>query len=202
MQSLFFITESWFSADVPDQLLDPMKRFSVIRCNRRDRAGGGVCAIIPKHSRYSTVLNINLIESLKSGCDITGLDLYINKLRYRFILVYKPPIKFNISFEQSEASALCNTLIELYDASITNFILGDFYLSHVNWSTNVTKIDGIHNAFVDCLSQLGFTQFIHEPTRVKSGCMGNILDLVFFATTPSGLISTNCWHLSAPVTMP
>ena len=192
-QSLFFITESWLSADVTDQLLDPMERFSVVRCDRRDRVGGGVCAIIPKHFRY-TVLNINLIESLKSGCDITGLDIYINKLRYRFILVYKPPIKFNISLEQSRASALCNTLNELYDASITNFILGDFNLPHVNWSTNVTKIDGIHNAFVDCLSQLGFTQFIHEPTRVNSGCMGNILDLVFCNDT----IGTNIDQLLAP----
>ena len=170
-----------------------MERFNVVRCDRRDRAGGGVCAIIPKHFRYN-VLNINSIESLKSGCDITGCDIYINKLRYRFILVYKPPIKFNISIEQSRASALCNTLNELYDASITNFILGDFNLPHVNWSTNVTKIDGIHNAFVDCLSQLGFTQFIHEPTRVNSECMGNILDLVFCNDT----IGTNIDQLLAP----
>ena len=81
-----------------------------------------------------------------------------------------------------------------YDVSITNFILGDFNLPNINWLTHSSKIDGIHDVILDCLSSLGFTQFILHPTRFNSDGSGNILDLIFCNDN----IGTTCDKLSPP----
>ena len=55
-----------------------------------------------------------------------------------------------------------------------SFIIGDFNCPDINWEQNEASTDDINLMLVSCMSKLGLTQFINEPTRGN-----NILDLCF-----------------------
>ena len=54
-------------------------------------------------------------------------------------------------------------------------ILGDFNLPYIDWSNNYARNDGVHNVLLECFLNLGFTQCVHEPSRINSD---NILDII------------------------
>ena len=45
---ILFVTESWLHSSIPDGLLDPRGKYSIIRRDRPDHRGGGVCIMIAK----------------------------------------------------------------------------------------------------------------------------------------------------------
>ena len=57
-------------------------------------------------------------------------------------------------------------------------LLGDFNSPDINWSANIPKFDGVHDRLLDCLSNLGFIQFVNEPTRTQFNGASNILDII------------------------
>ena len=61
----------------------------------------------------------------------------------------------------------------------TNIIVGDFNLPKINWSTLEIANDGVHDVIYNCLSGLGYTQFVQDVTHVTVNGKSNILDLIF-----------------------
>ena len=160
--SLYFITETWLTEDVTDRLLDPNDHFNIIRHDRQGRIGGGVCALVPKQFRYSTI-DIDRDDLLTSGCEIICFVIHnINKIRYKFTLVYKPRNRLNSIIEQSRATALAQTLHKHCDVDTHGIVLGDFNLPGIDWLANSFKSDGIHNVLYDCFSTLGLSQFVNN----------------------------------------
>ena len=140
-----------------------------------------MCALIPKHFRVVTI-DINKTDISNSGCEILCITIIHNasasKLRLKFVLVYKPPIKLSSIVEQSRATALTKILHSHCDDTTVNIVLGDFNLPDIDWLSNDSKLDGIHDVVYNCFSTLGLSQFVIEPTSLNLNGEGNILDLV------------------------
>ena len=136
---------------------------------------GRLCSNSPDLRCHRVNLPPNLELLLQnSGTELVCLDLFMSRIKYRFINVYRPP---NLTTVQ--VVALTKLLSDLSDPSCTCTILGDFNLPKINWLKSETVIDGIHNVIFDCMSSLRMTQFITDVTRISNSGTANISDLVF-----------------------
>ena len=71
-------------------------------------------------------------------------------------------------------------IIELIETLFTDcrhpiIVLGDLNLPGIDWPSNIARIDGIHDAFLDCFNKLGLIQFFNQTTRTN---LTGILDIV------------------------
>ena len=126
----------------------------------------------------------NKIDSLCNiiNCDLICFDISIKLVTYNFILLYRPP---NSSLNKADFSShkaitmLTNIINSSVNPQYTTIIAGDFDLPEINWQDNTFPTDGIHNVFIDSVSNLGLHQFITEPTRISNTGTANTLDLIF-----------------------
>ena len=176
---LTFISETWLNSSVTNSMLDPRQQFEIYRCDRQVRTGGGVCAMIPTiyKSHEHTFSNDERLLLESSGCEAVCIDVTINKSKYRFIAVYRPPLS---STDIHVKTTNLKSLIDKLTHPLCNtIIVGDFNLPKINWSENVYPCDGLHDVMYDCFSSLGFIQFVNEPSRISCSGNSNILDLIF-----------------------
>ena len=70
-----------------------------------------------------------------------------DKMKYRIIIVYRPPNSSNESRADLlfGATSLCKLLNNLCHSHATTSVLGDFNLPDINWSANIPKYDGVHD---------------------------------------------------------
>ena len=58
-------------------------------------------------------------------------------------------------------------------------IFGDLKMPDIDWKfIYATRSNDVDNVFLKCMSELGMTQFVTNPTRI-SNSTENILDLIF-----------------------
>ena len=151
-----FFTEIWFNNEVTDSMFDQHGRYQIFRCDRPDRVGGGVCAMIEKGIKCTRLTLSDTDQSLllSSKCELICLDVFISDSKCRIILTYRPP---NIPDSTQAAIALCDLLYNLSKTNVTSIILGDFNLPLIDWANNYTKSDGVHDILYDCFLNLGLT---------------------------------------------
>jgi len=91
---LAFITETWLKEDIYDSVI-AIDGYSVIRCDRNYKKGGGVCVY------YKSELNVE-IKPLK--CPIENIDFLCFKFnKLLFLLLYVPPnLKSSTHLELNE----------------------------------------------------------------------------------------------------
>ncbi|KAK5971058.1 hypothetical protein GCK32_005671 [Trichostrongylus colubriformis] len=139
----------------------------IVRKDRKNRRGGGICALLLSHLSFKLVQ----FDSSSFSADVLCFDIIGDILCYtRFVLVYRPP---NHSvFEDDE---LCGLLSDLCSVPLNVVLLGDFNLD-IDWSTVGDPLPRQHRfrKFASLFSHLNLEQFIREPT-----CGDSILDLVF-----------------------
>jgi len=182
--SFMLITETWLRMSIPNSFFVDTNRYQVIRRDRCDTVGGGVCALVDK--QY-TVLQVDIVEDV----EVVAFDvIFTGCHKYRFILCYRKP-------EYGAAACLYMTdllkcLTKLCSVKHTVLIAGDFNLPHVDWdSMNTDGLhDDTHRMFVDFVRKSGFVQFVSEPTRNNS-----ILDILL-ANDPQVIAD---YKLSAPL---
>ena len=111
-----------------------------------------------------------------SGCDVLHFEIILKSCKFRIILVYRPP-----NSDRYANIALAKLLSSLVDPHLldTTIILGDFNLPCIDWSNSHVKIDGIHDCIFNCMSSLGMSQLVTQPTRIANTGHSNILDLIF-----------------------
>ena len=171
---LIFITETWLNKNVSCSLLDPNSTFTVIRNDRNDARGGGVCALIRKCSSYR-VLSINIGVEF-SDAEILCFDLIVSD---RFIVAYRPP-SFDVA-STSYMRMLVKCLTKYSSNKYSNVLVGDFNLPKMSWLSghySCPDID-IYNQFLTFVTDLGYIQVVDFPTRGN-----NVLDLLL-TTEPS-----------------
>ena len=157
--SFVFVSESWLDASVTDSMLDPSHIYQIFRHDRSNRVGGGVCALVANTIRCVklslTTANTDLL--IHSDCDLLCLDVFLSGVKQRIILVYRPPSSsFNREDLLPKTNSLIKLLSNLIDSHNTTFILGDFNLPKIDWSTHVCAVDGVHNIIHELLKQLRF----------------------------------------------
>ena len=138
--------------------------FSIIRCDRMSRAGGGVCVYVSN----STTYNICLTYST-SVCEL--LIVRIHNPALIIILMYCPPSCPAEAFNDISRS---QALILSMPSPLPNIImLGDFNFHDIDW-TNPDLSCKYAIPLISLSDCLFLNQQVLEPTH-KS----NILDLIF-----------------------
>ena len=179
-----FIVETWLKPVYTDGFIVDTNNFSVLRCDRLQDRGGGVCAIF-KNSLSSQVSPIDIDSSLIQGFEIVAFDFFLNNhISNRFICVYLPPSSAsNIVITQN----LVRCLRKLTTSS-DFYLVGDFNFSQVNWkniSLSVYKQSFL--VFKDYLDSFNLTQLISFPTHTH----GNTLDLLI-TSKPQNILKLKC----------
>ena len=140
--------------------------FSITRCDRLSRVGGGVCIYLRNSVNFITCVNYS-----NSVCDL--LIIKINHPSLIVILIYRPPSCTTNEF--NDIIVKVNQFIFSLSSPLpTIIIIGDFNLPGVDWlSPNMSSMT---TPLVDLCDYLFLNQQVHKPTR-KS----NILDLIFLS---------------------
>jgi len=162
-----FLTESWLNNDVTDAMIVPSNRYHIIRTDRVDKCGGGVCALVNK--RFVVV---PLEAAL--GVEIAAFDVILSDFKYRFIVCYRPPYYDTNAADYLNAFVACLEL--LCDVAFNIFIVGDFNMPDICWPdfSCLGRHINFCSKFLDFVCDEGLSQCVAEPTRDN-----NILDLVF-----------------------
>ena len=82
-----FVTETWFNNELTDSMFDQHGRCQIFRCDRPDRVGGGVCAMIEKGIKCTRLTLSDTDQSLLLGskCELICLNVFISDSKYLFI---------------------------------------------------------------------------------------------------------------------
>ena len=149
-------------------MLDPDNKYYVFRCDRLNRTGGGVCALVSNLIKCHQISFSDECNKFlqASDCQIVCFDLCFKLTKYRMILVYRPPnVTSPRSQKQFQIAALTSILSILSNCGYTTLIFGDFNMPDIDWKTNfATRPYDVDSVFLKCMSELGMTQFVTNPT--------------------------------------
>ena len=163
---IVFITETWLQEYFPDRLLDPKDKYNILRHDRAQGRGGGVCILFSKRLTFVPVINATA-ESL----EVLAADVVVNRAKCRFVNVYRKP---SYSLEDAQyAQDLVDQLKQLSDVAWSTVIVGDLNVPSIDWSSLTCPSDGIQDVILDFTCDNGFDQMVTEPTRGD-----NVLDVV------------------------
>ena len=172
---IVIVTESWLNSSVSDACIVGGLPYSVLRADRLNREGGGVCLLV------SSSLNAIVIPLPSCFCHLELLivDIYIcNNLKIRLFSAYRQPSSSRDLSALSYISDMCRCIEQFCPNNATVILTGDFNYPDIDWSDanncircNLHTCAGI---FLSLVYKLGLEQFVLSPTRA-----GAILDLIF-----------------------
>lgn len=168
-----FVTESWLNNSISDGILDPQNAYEILRHDRPDFRGGGVCVLVRRGLKFNKI-NINSVNSL---VDLISFDLFIDsEIICRFFLAYRPPNSSPI-YSSIDAETYCQCLIDGISNNINqkgpSIMLGDLNCHTINWKLNQPLSSGIATLLADFANVNGMTQYVEAPTHNS-----HILDVV------------------------
>ena len=156
--------ETWLKDDILDSETQ-IPGFSLIRCDRKVRAGGGVCVYLRHSVGFDTCLNYS-----NSVCEV--LVLRLHQPSPILVLLYRPPSCSAVDFK--DAIYQLEQFFSKEPSPLPNIILlGDFNFPDIDWSCP----DISYEAAAPLLSlsnSLLLNQQVDKPTRLS-----NTLDLIF-----------------------
>ena len=172
---LIFITETWFHQKLYDALVSHSFNYSIVRRDR-DSRGGGVIILIKNNIHFLPLKPSNHFE-------IAGIDLFINDLVYRILLIYRPSM--NSANTVKLFDEITNCFNQPTPFQPNHYIcLGDFNLPNIFGKDGILRSSNtnIRKRIIAFSDALKLQQLITFPTHKN----GNCLDLVF---ATSGSIS-------------
>ena len=156
--------ETYLKEDILDSEIQ-IPDFSLIRCDRKARVGGGVCV----YSRHSVGFDTCLSYS-NSVCEVLVLRLHQPSLL--LVLLYRPPSCSIVDFK--DAIYQVELIISKLTLPLPNIILlGDFNFPGIDWSCPDVSCEAAA-PLISLSNSLLLNQQIDKPTRLS-----NILDLIF-----------------------
>ena len=141
--------------------------FSIARCDRLYRIGGGVCIYVRESLLFEKCLSFS-----NSVCEL--LIIKILNPQLVIILLYRPPSCSPAKFIEVLAK-MSDCIYNMPScAPLPHVIfLGDFYLPNIDWiNARFTNLVATH--LCPIIEDLFLEQLVHEPTRGN-----NILYLIF-----------------------
>ena len=75
-----FISETWLHCEVPNGLLDPCAKYSIIRKDRKTGKGGGVCVFVSNQCKFAPVT----IDTKFDDTEIVSFDCIGSRNGIRF----------------------------------------------------------------------------------------------------------------------
>ena len=177
---LICITETWLRSDIPDSLIIDGLNYSIFRCDRVGKIGGGVCILTYNDKIAASRVKI---ADKYSDCEIVAVDIINSDVRFRVINCYRPPSSDTDSFAVANFQLLIDSLSVLCDIDGTVLLCGDFNLPSINWDNDPplpTGTVGCSDCFISFINQHLLHQFVTDVTRPSHSerGRGSILDLV------------------------
>lgn len=160
------VNETWLRPDHHIPLIENNDTHAIIRCDRKDRNGGGVLMAIPFNVQFHFISAVACQAYEAITVRFPLIDTVVTCL-------YRPPSAAH--FE------LLRNLIN--DQESRWLLIGDFNFPNINWKTGQCKGSEITTEFVKCVTLNGLNQLVDFPTRQL-----NTLDLVL--TNDSSLIAS------------
>lgn len=175
------LTETWLNARIRDsELFSTSNSFSVYRCDRDGRQGGGTLLAVSKRVQSFC---INIPARLES----VWCYVLINNKKHVFGVCYRPP-NADASFVDDLHDTINDIKARYPTSPIT--LLGDFNYPSIDWTfepPRCTSYSSQCQAFLEVCALFNLTQMVANPTRVTT-TSANILDLVL--TTNPELINS------------
>ena len=191
-----------------DCLTNKMKELQALKNNEQVDAFA-ITEVLPKHSHFQVqeeelqIKGYNSISNFEEAYKHNGrgIILYVKEgiicIRNDKIVKFHENLIVDVSiatgkeisigiFYRSPNSSnenntqLLHCMTDLVNKTgLKTVIMGDFNLPRINWSTISAPISSFEDCFLDNISDNFLTQHIKENTRMRSGTVGSILDLIF-----------------------
>ena len=156
--------ETYLKEDILDSEIQ-IPDFSLIRCDRKARVGGGVCVYLRHSVGFDTCLSYS-----NSVCEVLVLRLHQPSLL--LVLLYRPLSCSIVDFK--DAIYQVELIISKLTLPLPNIILlGDFNFPGIDWSCPDVSCEAAA-PLISLSNSLLLNQQIDKPTRLS-----NILDLIF-----------------------
>ena len=158
------LCETFLSDDITDPEVY-LPGYSISRCDRANRIGGGVCIYVKDSISLETCVSFS-----NSTCELLILKLVEPELI--IILLYRPP---SCTIPQLEDMiTIIYSYLNNLGSPLPNIVfLGDFNLPNMNWQNPNPNTD-VYRTLCPLLDFYFLEQLVTEPTRKQ-----NILDLIF-----------------------
>lgn len=158
---VFAVSETWLNHAIDDEVVR-INGFNFIRKDREAGRGGGVLVYIRNCFDFS---EIDYIDAQYS--EQIWIELRINRIKYSFGVLYRPPNGDITKFLEEYEENLCKILLN-YKYMIST---GDFNINMANVDSNSCQ------QLLSLLSAYNLNQSINEPTRIGNNTL-SILDLM------------------------
>ena len=168
------VTETWLNTKASDSLLLHDMPYTLVRCDRNKRQGGGCCIFIANHLPFKIISTVCIFDT-----NVTCIDLLdISTLNsFRIINIYIPPNFRNII----NFNSFLDILAEFIEIDFPFLIIGDFNVPKIDWSHSINNnkfpTSSTEKAIIDFALIHQLKQHVAFPTRKN-----NILDLLFTAS--------------------
>jgi len=133
----------------------------IVRCDRLNSRGGGVCILVSKRLDTVVIPVTNYYASLEMLC----VDIYVGENRFRLFNIYRAP-SYNIqsiNYMKQMIDCLCKFTI-IKDPC---YIVGDLNCPGVDWQSLTAPNDSIQNSLLEFVILNGYVQAVRDSTRKK-----------------------------------
>ena len=158
------VGETFLDSSVPDSILVGASGFSVVRCDRVGRPGGGVAIFTGPR------LSVSPLPS-PSGIEAVSVEIAGATERLTLSYFYRPP-----NSGEDYLSRCCAYLSYLCARDGPLFICSDANLPGIDWGSDIAS-GPLARRFLARCQELGLSQVVRENTRV-TGRTQSILDIV------------------------
>lgn len=165
------LTETWLSNDIQDsELFHDSKQFTIYRCDRTERRGGGVLLALSKRIPSSPIHISTNLESVWATATLNHQKVILG-------VCYRPP---------SSSPAFTNELHDIISTITTKFpstplfLFGDFNFPNIVWNSDIPNLlssSSDSKDFLGICTTFSLTQLVTQATRSTS-TSANILDLI------------------------
>lgn len=165
------LSETWLTPLLPDGLYS-LTGYTLLRRDRVDRRGGGVCVYVSDH----ILSNFRVSPVSFDACGIEALFCEISNKDVSFVLgcVYRPP-----SSSVGDVQHLTDFISNLASRHEKTFVFGDFNMPDIHWPLETGRSHGPSSQLmVDLLIDSHLIQMVSQPTRYRCDQSPSLLDLI------------------------
>ncbi len=176
--SIVCVTETWLGDSCTNSLICDLNKFSVFRADRdpssaRKKCGGGLLILVPAFWNAKLSCEPLCAEGFESLSIDLSVKCATQRQTARICLVYRSPQHF----DSAQSTSFCHHIDSLIVPRQPTFLIGDFNLPLIQWSTSTVPgrgPDSLECRFLELTLEKGLLQLVTEPTHGD-----NFLDLVF-----------------------
>ena len=166
--NIFIFVETWLNARVLDFSILEDTHYTILRLDRANTKGGGICVLINKNLNYIEInkLHTKIVEIL-----VFELIDPSNSDKIRVIVIYRPPKNVN----ENDSLKFIDLLTQYVGVPYTVLICGDLNFPNIPWDNKITNapLQKSESLFSEFLRQNEMVQKVRHPTRNSK-----ILDLL------------------------